>query len=224
MFKTELHCHSSGVSPCSTESVESLLNIYKKAGYSTIILTNHYSHYCYDHYKCNNIGEYVDLFFSDFEKMKKLANEEILVLYGAELRVRETPNDYLCFGITEEFLRNTPQIFDMKISEIHEVCKQNGWLLVQAHPFRNYMQIIDPTLLDGVEVYNGHTGHKSRNFIANSWADEYGLIKTSGTDLHYASVPATGGIETQEKITSIEQLVQVLKSGNYKLLTSSEVR
>lgn len=224
MYKTELHCHSKGVSPCSTESVESLVEIYKKAGYSTVILTNHYSHYVYDHFKFNNIGEYADLFFDEVEKMKRVANGELEILCGAEIRVRETPNDYLCFGITKEFMKNTPHIFDMKVSDFHDVCKQNGWLFVQAHPFRNGMQIINPTSIDGVEVYNGHTGHSSRNFIAEAWANEYNLIKTSGTDLHYEYVPATGGIETDKKITSIEQLVSTVKSGKYNLLKSDKVR
>ena len=69
-FKTELHCHSIDASPCSTESAESLVDIYLKAGYDTVVLTNHYSHYVYDHFRCKNIGEYVDIFMQGVEKCK----------------------------------------------------------------------------------------------------------------------------------------------------------
>ena len=78
--------------------------------------------------------------------------------------------------------------------------------------------------LDGIEVYNGHIGHEERNFIAEQWASEYGLIKTSGTDMHYDYVPASGGILTEEKITDMKMLADVLRSGRYELLKSDNVR
>ena len=78
--------------------------------------------------------------------------------------------------------------------------------------------------LDGIEVYNGHIGHEERNFIAEQWANEYGLIKTSGTDMHYDYVPASGGILTEEKITDMKMLADVLRSGRYELLKSDKVR
>ena len=223
-FKTELHCHSIDASPCSTESAESLVDIYLKAGYDTVVLTNHYSHYTYDHYRCKNIGEYVDIFMSGVEKMKKAAQGKLTILFAMELRIREVPNDFLCYGVEEEFLRNTPEIFDLKYSEFYKICEQKGWLFIQAHPFRNGIMVVDPKYLHGMEVYNGHTGHPARNFIAKQWAEEYGLIKTSGTDLHYAHVPASGGILTEEKIEDINQLIKILKSGNYQLLQSDELR
>ncbi|MBQ8725505.1 MAG: hypothetical protein IJY84_00180 [Clostridia bacterium] len=224
MFKTELHCHSNDASPCSTESVESLTKIYSQAGYDTMILTNHFSKPVYDHYGMKSIGEYVDFFMSAVKKMQDAAQGKFTVLVGAEIRFNDSCNDYLCFGMTEEFMRLNEGIFDLSPFEFHEICKQNGWLFIQAHPFRNGMTVVNPAYLDGVEVYNGHIGHASRNFIAESWANEYGLIKTSGTDLHYEYVPATGGILTEEKITSISQLISVLKNGNYQLLKTDLVK
>ena len=224
MYKTELHCHSKEVSPCSTEDVESLVEIYEKAGYSTVILTNHYSSPVYKHFGYTDINEYVDNLFDTVEKMKKVANGKFEVLLGIEIRFNENCNDYLCFGVTEEFLRSNPQVFEMSVGEFHNICRENGWLLVQAHPFRNGMCVVHPDCLDGIEVYNGHVGHHSRNFIAKEWAKEYNLLQTSGTDLHYKTVPATGGILTDEKITSISQLIETIKNGNYTLLTSDLVR
>ena len=77
------------------------------------------------------------------------------------------------------------------------------------------MKIKRPDCLDGVEVFNGHFGHDSRNDIAELWAEKYNLIKTSGTDFHYNDSPANGGIFTENEITTMEQLVEILKSGNY---------
>ena len=224
MFKTELHCHSIDASPCSTESVESLVDIYTKAGYDTVVLTNHFCKPVYDVYGCKSMDEYTDIFMRAAKKMQDVAKGKLTVLIAAEIRFNGANNDYLCFGITEEYMRSETGFFDLDPAAFHEVCKKNGWLFIQAHPFRNYMMVINPTYLDGVEVYNGHIGHASRNFIAEQWANEYNLIKTSGTDLHYAYVPASGGILTNEKIISIEQLISVLKSGEYTLLKTDLVK
>ena len=223
MFKTELHCHSKGASPCSTESVESLVEIYTKAGYDSVMLTNHFCRSVCDLYGCKNIGEYIDIFLAEKEKMQSIAKGKLEVLVGAEMRFDENFNDYLWFGFDEEFLRKTPEIFEMGVSRFHSICKERGWLLVQAHPFRNNMTVTPPVSVDGVEVYNGHIGHQSRNFMARAWADKYNLIKTSGTDLHYERVPATGGILTVDKIVSEGQLIATLKSGKYELLTTDLV-
>ena len=139
-----------------------------------------------------------------FKTMKEIAKDKLTILCGAEIRFNCNANDYLWFGDFEDFMRKTPDIFDYTPDRFHEVCKQNGWLFIQAHPFRNGITVTRPDFLDGVEVYNGHIGHPERNFIAEMWANEYDqLIKTSGTDLHYEYVPATGGILTEEKITSV---------------------
>ena len=225
MFKTELHCHSSEASPCSTESAQSLVEIYTKAGYDTIVLTNHFCPDVYNLKGFKNIGEYVDYFMAAANKMKETAKGKLDVIIGVEIRFKYNGNDYLLFGDFEDYIRNTPEIFDFSPSQFYEICNQKGWLLIQAHPFRNNITVSNPAFLHGIEVYNGHIGHPERNFIAEMWANEYPhLIKTSGTDLHYAYVPATGGILTEEKITSMEQLVNVLKSGSYTLLKSDEVR
>ena len=131
-------------------------------------------------------------------------------MLGMELRFDENSNDYLIFGITEEFLRNNPPLYEMNPSSFSKLARENGILFVQAHPFRNSMTVIQPWLLDGVEVFNGHMGHDSRNEIANMWAEKYGLIKTSGTDFHYDHVPANAGILTENKIEDMTTLVEIL--------------
>jgi hypothetical protein len=64
-------------------------------------------------------------------------------------------------------------------------------------------------------------GHDSRNDIAEAWANKFSLIKTSGTDFHYADVPANAGILTENEITTMDELVDVLKSGNYELVKAN---
>ena len=218
MFKTELHCHSLDISNCAKVSTTDIITKFTEAGYTTLVLANHFN---YDTMKSRNAESwenFIDKFVGAYEKLKKEAEGKLNILLGAELRFKENSNDYLLFGVTKEFLLSIPQVFDLNPDAFSKIARENGVLFVQAHPFRNWMTVIRPDFLDGVEVFNGHKGHDSRNESAEAWADKFSLIKTSGTDFHYNHAPANGGILTEVEITSMEQLVEILKSGSYQLL------
>ena len=217
MFKTELHCHSNDISECARVSTTDIINKFTAKGYSTLVLANHFNSGTMRYVGAGNWDEWVDKYISGYEKLRKEAEGKLNVLLGMELRFNENNNDYLVFGVTEELLRSIPDIFDMNPGSFHKLAQENGCLFVQAHPFRNGMVVTRPDFLDGVEVFNGHLGHDSRNDIARMWAEKFNLIKTSGTDFHYNDSPANGGILTENEITSMSQLIEVLKSGNYTL-------
>lgn len=218
MFKTELHCHSKSVSECARVSNEEIINKYKGAGYTTLVLTNHFNLGTQRFHKCEEYSDFVTVYLKGFEDLKRDAKGVLNVLLGMELRFTENTNDYLVFGITEDFLRNNEPLYNMNPESFSKLARENGLLFVQAHPFRNSMTIVQPWLLDGVEVFNGHMGHDSRNEIANLWAEKYNLIKTSGTDFHYNNVPANAGILTDFEIKDMDTLVKTLKGGEYELI------
>ena len=217
MFKTELHCHSNDISGCAGVNTTEIIETFTKAGYSTLVLANHFTTDTMKNKGAKSWDEWVDMFVGAYQKLKDEAKGKLNILLGLELRFDENCNDYLVFGATEEFLKNHPNMLQMNPHSFHEIAKENGCLLIQAHPFRNGMTVVRPDGLDGVEVFNGHFGHDSRNEIADMWADKFGLIKTSGTDFHYITSPANGGIFTEKEITTMEELIETLKSGNYTL-------
>ena len=217
MFKTELHCHSKDISQCARVSYEEIIDKFTEAGYKTVVLANHFNTGTKDAHGAATWDEWIDKYVSGYKGLKECAHGKLNVLLGMELRLDENCNEYLVFGVTEEFLRKYDNMLQLNAEGFHKIAEENGCLFVQAHPFRNGMTVINPKHLDGVEVFNGHFGHDARNEIANAWADKFGLIKTSGTDFHYITSPANGGIITEEEITSMEQLVEILKSGNYTL-------
>ena len=218
MFKTELHCHSNDVSSCARVDVDTIIKRYTEGGYTSLVLTNHLSIYTYDYIKPTDWNDFIDKFVGGYKKLKEAAGEKLNILFGMELRFKNSCNDYLVFGVTEEFLRANEDLLDMYPEKFHNICKENGYLFIQAHPFRNWMSVTPPDQVDGVEVFNGHKGHDSRNDIANMWADKFNLIKTSGTDFHYADVPTNAGIMTEYEIKDINTLIDTLKSGNYTLI------
>ena len=218
MFKTELHCHSADISQCARVNVDTIIKRYTDGGYSSIVLTNHFNSGTSNSLNCKTWDEFVDKYIAGYEKLKSAAYGKLNVLLGMELRFDENCNDYLVFGIDEKFLRENEYIYRSNPREFHKLAQKNGLLFIQAHPFRHGMTIIDPSCLDGVEIFNGHMGHNSSNDIANIWAEKYSLIKTSGTDFHYADVPTNAGILTDIEIVDEKQLVDILKSGNYTLI------
>ena len=218
MFKTELHCHSSDVSACARVDADIIIEKFTSAGYSTLVLSNHLHAWTQSHIKSESWDELVDKFIGAYENLKEKAQGKLNILLGCELRVKGSSNDYLVFGITEEFLRAHENLIDLNIWDVHKLTSENGMLLIQAHPFRDGMTVVHPHAIDGVEVFNGHKGHDSRNDIADAWANKFGLIKTSGTDFHYEDVPANAGILTDSEIKTMDELIATLKSGKYELV------
>lgn len=215
-YKTELHAHTSEVSPCGELTAPEVAERYIADGYTTIVVTNHYCEYVID--KAGETWEEkINHYLSAYRIMKDYAKDRICVLLGCELRFVGSANDYLIFGLTEEFLITHPDLHKMSLKSFSALAHENGLLIVQAHPFRNGMTVVSPDLLDGIEVFNGHCNHKSRNQIADAWAKQHGLLRTSGTDFHHPYQSGVAGILTEEPILSQESLADVLKSGNYIL-------
>ena len=133
------------------------------------------------------------------------------------MRLDELDNDYLLFGIDEAFLRAHPDLMHMEFAQMADCVHEAGLLLVQAHPFREDMTVVDWTKLDGVEVFNGNPNHESNNPIADAWADRHGLLKTSGNDYHERFGDKLGGIRTTEPIRDNAHLLRLLKNKEYEL-------
>lgn len=215
-YKTELHAHTREVSPCGELTAQEVAERYIAYGYTSIVITNHYCNYVIDPLN----GSWEDkarYYLAPYHAMKEYAGDRLNVLLGCELRFRENNNDYLIFGLDEKFLLTHPNLHDMTLKDFSSLAHRNGLLIVQAHPFRNGMTIVDPAYLDGMETFNGHTGHHSRNPIADEWAKMNGLLRTSGTDFHHAHQSGVAGILTDTPIVNGAQLCAVLKSGDYTL-------
>lgn len=227
-YKTELHCHSGVVSACGRLSPERLVELYLEHGYTTVVITDHFSRATFE---MGNYGgeddwnEKVDFFLNSYKLLQKAAAGKLNVLLGMEVRLdRHHATDYLVYGVTEEFLRANTGLLFYHLRPFSKAVRGAGMLLVQAHPFRNHMVVTPHDMLDGVEVYNGHEKQTSafRNKMAEMWAEHYDLIPTSGSDLHTEDMTISGGIETDEPITSSEQLIEVLRSRNYSILRRDE--
>lgn len=217
-YKYELHAHTKEVSRCGAISVKELIEEYKKAGYSGIVLTDHYSPMTFNLGEFFNKKKALDHYLKAYREAKQYETDDFTILLGMELRFYATVNDYLIYGITEEMLYELPFLLKTYIRKASRLLRERGCLFLQAHPFRKLITRANPKYLDGVEVFNGKAT-KEANDNSQKWADEINApIKTSGSDCHRQSGVGLGGIITEEPIKSNEDLIRILKSGNYKLI------
>lgn len=218
-MKIELHVHSTGFSKCGKLDVEEIVALYSAKKYDAIVLTNHFSHASERYYTGMGGKDYHRAYHDMIRRAQDAGRKHnLLVLGGYELRFDQNCNDYLVYGMTEEFTRDYAPIFENGVAAFSEAAKENGFLLYQAHPFRKDMTIIRPELLFGIEVQNTHPRHDSRNDIALAWAEKYGLHKIAGSDCHIEVDVGSSAIVTNETVRTMDDLVRVLRNDQFTII------
>ena len=223
MGKYEMHVHTAECDICAHVAAKDIVRMYQQKGYSGLVITDHYFAMSFDWFADDLTEgthcEFVDRWLCGYREAKKEGDKiGMTVLLGAEVRL-DGPNinDYLIYGIDEDFLFRAPYLNRLSsLQELISVLPENA-CVVQAHPFRDNMTVQSPDLLFGIEVNNGGT-EPFRNDLARTFAAHYGKPMLSGSDFHHADHLARGGIITDTDIRSIQDLVGVLRSGNYELI------
>lgn len=228
MYKYELHAHTHECDRDARLSGGELVRAYKDAGYDGIVITDHYIERFYTRWFPEEVAglthrQQVHRWLKGFRAAREEGQKlGFTVLPGAEVRFDHYPNDYLLYGLHEEFFYTVPRLNELGHVKAllqllpEEVC------VVQAHPFRDDMAVADPRGLFGLEVYNGGT-EQFRNQLAKVYAQHYGLAQTSGSDIHSMARLAKGGIMTDIRIKTPEDLIFVLRSGEYSLIEPEEL-
>ena len=212
----DTHIHTKEASSCSRVFAADIVKRYKELGYDGLIITDHFSASQFERHG-ETYEEQVRKYLSGYRAAKEYEDENFHIILGMELRFLENDNDYLVYGFDEDFVLNNNLTLYNDPEEFRPVVEENNFIIFQAHPFRIGMTVIDPELLDGVEVYNGHGDHYSRNKIANKWAELHSLRKLSGSDFHGNITLEPGGVYFDEYYTDSKQVAKALREGNYSL-------
>ena len=184
-FLYDLHIHTKEASGCGETYAADIVERYKGLGYDGIVITDHMSAGNFRHLG-SNYSEQLENFLKGYYAAKAFEDENFTVILGMELRFLENDNDYLVYGIDEDFLRSRDLTQFETPEDFLPVAKENNLAIFQAHPFRDGMTVLNPTILDGVEVYNLHPSHNSRVAVAAKEAELMQGIIVGGTDYHYA--------------------------------------
>ena len=216
----EMHTHTKEVSTCAVAYAEDLIESYKNSDYKGFVLTNHLNPSTFERVGLEHADwdKKIDHFMKGFNAVKKAAGDRFTVLLGFEINFYNTSNDYLVYGATEEFLRSHGDLMAMGSKKFSKLCREEGLLFIQAHPFRRGMKVTDWNILDGYEVFNGNPRHNSNNDIAEIWAKKHNkTIVVSGSDFHEIGDACAGGVYFKNPINNNDDLLRELRSGNYTL-------
>ena len=215
-YKIELHAHTNPGSGCSSVSPERMVAVHKKSGCDAVVITNHFEpSYYYKNFEDKKT--LVDKYLAGYRQTCEIGRKEgINVILGMEIRFTENSNDYLVFGVDDEFVSKASEYLNGTLAEFYKDMKNENNVIIQAHPFRNGMTRMPKEYLDGVETFNLHPEHNSRVGVACEYArDNEFAITTCGSDFHDEPSYGLALIRTKTLPTNSFELADIVKSHDY---------
>lgn len=213
-FKYETHLHTSEASACALSTGAQMVRAHYEAGYSGIIIT--------DHFFNGNSGvprdlpweERIELFCSGYENaLEEAKGLPFCVFFGWEYADNGT--EFLTYGLGKDFLLSFPDILSWPIEKYLTIARQHGGFISHAHPFREawYIKAIRlfPEHVDAIEVCNASHSNPRFDEQALELAKKYSLYRTSGSDTHDIDCMYGGGMEFDHELRSIGDFIQAVK-------------
>ncbi len=213
-FLYETHMHTCQASACGKATGKEQARVYKAAGYTGIIIT--------DHFFGGNTAvgrelpweERIDLFWKGYEDAKEEGDKIGLdVFFGLEQNIHH--DEYLIYGLTKEYMKAHPEMEHWTRREQLEEVHKAGGCVIQAHPFRmrDYMDRIRLGLhfCDGIEVANAGNSPLDD---ARAWryGREFNLLMTAGSDNHCGANWPLYGVVLENRLTSIADYVKIIRN------------
>lgn len=228
-YRYETHCHCCWCSACARSSPQEMAEAYFQAGFSGMVLTDHFLRGNSAVDRSLPWDEKVKRYYEAYEAAKDwAAGKNFHVLFGLEHHYGDG-KEVLTYGIDLPFLLEHPDIDRLPLSEYARLVHDAGGFLSMAHPYRDrgYINMSvgpQPEYLDGVEVYNFYN-RPPENQKAVLLAKKHRLLPTSGGDEHSCQGASIGksGIALKRPVSTGQELVAELKSGDYRILVDGEL-
>ena len=226
MFKIETHLHTGLSSSCGKLSTEEILQGYAQAGYDGIVVTDHFSRneFLYRGVPNGNVEEKWNMHLEGYLALLAAAPQYGIRVYrAAELAFDEALNDYLVYGCPDELMMDMDRVFAMGIADFSAECRRVGGVIIQAHPYRRPSTPAIASYLDGIETYNAHPRHDSRNWLAEEYAQDHKyLIRFSGSDCHQLPDIGRSGILVEKLPANEIELADLIKTEAFSCIIPSE--
>lgn len=219
MNKYETHLHTSETSACASATGAAQAMFYKSKGYRGIFVTDHFLNGNTTVPNELNWEEQVEKFCLGYENAKKCGDEIGLdVFFGWEYSYKGT--DLLTYGLSKEWLLKNPKILELDVNSYCDYVRDEGGLIVHAHPFReaSYISMIRllPRKCDGCEIVNSNrTGLENK--MALLYAENYNLLPLAGSDNHTAAQETLNGIVFEKRLSDEKEFVELVKKKEYRL-------
>ena len=213
------HTHTSETSKCGHLPAADVVDRYVRNGFTGLVVTDHlHPEYLSRIDVQHNWDAVMDHYLSGYHASKKRGDEVGLdVILGAELRFPENDNDYLVYGIDEQWLRSNPYMCCMSAQEFYDKFHDQV-LIIHAHPFRKGSAPVQETAVHGAEIINGNPRHENNNALAEAYAAQFGLLALAGSDCHRPEDVAVSGILSAELPGDSFAMARLIRSGRYTLM------
>lgn len=211
-FLYETHLHTSEGSACGHASGAEMARLYKQAGYTGIVVTDHFwgGNTAVD--RSLDWKDWVNAFCKGYENAKAEGDRiGLQVFFGWESGYWGT--EFLIYGLDKQWLLDHPEIRDCTVAQQHTLVRRGGGIVIHAHPFREAPYIKEirlfPEDVDGVEGINASNRDPRWNARAVAYASEHDLPMTAGSDQHFPELIG-GGMRFDRKIADGRDLCRAI--------------
>ena len=229
----ETHLHTCEASACGRSSGADMARACKEAGYTGIIVTDHFVHGNTAIDRSLPWENWVNAFCRGYEHAKQEGDRiGLSVFFGWEACYQAT--EFLINGLSKEWLLAHPEIRDCTIEEQFRLVHADGGMVVHCHPFREEYYIPEirlfPEYTDAVETVNAtHVSQYSTSHLgaafderAKAYAAEHDFPVTAGSDIHRVDL-LLGGIAFKRPLQdSRDYILAIMNREPCKLLTGNE--
>lgn len=217
MFLYEIHCHTKEGSKCASTPAADYIKFYKELGYQGIFITDHFfnGNTCVD--KTLPWSEQVEEFCKGYENAKAEGEkQDIDVFFGFEYSIHWC--HLLVFGLDKKWLLDNPQVMDWKPITFLKKVREEGALVIHAHPFRDGVEHVElfPNYIDAVEIFNASQPDEA-NRRAKFYADMLSLPTTSGSDIHHINQNLLSALCFDHRLTDIKDFINSVKGGKTQI-------
>ena len=198
-MKIDMHVHTSERSACGKAGEEEQIRRAIEVGLDAIVLTDHAT-------------------LAPEVRLKQL-NQEFFpfrIFSGIEISLAE---DFLVIGLHDRELETT----QWNYPELHGYVRENGGVLVLAHPFRYHPGLyedIEQFHPDGIEIFSVNTPISWQPRIRDT-AVRQGLTLFSNSDAHKEEYLGRYYNEIPGFPTTDSELVEILRSGPVEIFPKS---
>ena len=188
-------------------------------GFSGLVVTDHlHPEYLSRIDTQHNWDMVMDHYLTGYHASKKRGDEVGLdVILGAELRFPENDNDYLVYGIDEQWLRSNPYMCCMSAQEFYDKF-HNEVLIIHAHPFRAGSAPVQETAIHGAEIINNNPRHPNNNDQALAMCRRHPeYFRLAGSDTHRDGDEARAGVILPERVKDSRAYKHMIETMQFQL-------
>ncbi len=222
MYKTEAHLHTDEGSPCGKVPAAEMVRLYHEAGYTTLLIADHFAKITVEWMGNPPWETVVDNFFRGYRNAKAEAEKYgMYVLPSPEFSFAGNENHYLAVGAGPDFFLAHPELPDLNVTQLHKLLRANGLYLVQAHPYREGQHCWpDSANVDAMEVINGHIRHFNPRH--EDWARDVAKLHrlgiSAGSDAHKVEDVARTAVLSDTPIKTVEDYFKCIFADKVEVL------